>query len=475
VDCVSAGCAWAIGLCQDNCDNFPLPCYSLQGLFDSTPESICQFQQKQASDRANCGIQTTCESCTSTVLTAIDSAYNTNEDIGDGEAGRTCSWYDETQTCSNLICDSTGCSTPYCRSSVEGECYFGASNCNTCLELTTSTGQTCSWSSGTCELECKPDIACYNPTLFGGTTEQICAAADVAEADANTCLSQPDCASCTAALKTDGTSCEWYYDGVLGAGWCAGGGCDATGVCGVTSCEGIPDTSTVASDCLGLSTLNPLDITCEGCLASECGWTTVGYGGGQCLASCSAIADAPCYVASSSATVSTQCAQASADAADTDICRAVFDCTSCISTLKSDRVSTCAWYGNVTDATLGYCGSGLACDQNGNCPSTTCDGASGGLCSVLNTCSGCLNNPPCVWIGDTCQVSCEAIPGETCYTDSNPEFAGQFSIDICNAASGSTSGNRDIIVDSGGASARMTWSSVVMVGTLAALWSASLL
>ena len=79
LECVSANCAWAIGGCQDSCDGFPLDCYSLSSTdipntSFPTAQSVCELQQLEAQDAAFCGVQTTCEACTSMELRAPSSS-----------------------------------------------------------------------------------------------------------------------------------------------------------------------------------------------------------------------------------------------------------------------------------------------------------------------------------------------------------------------------------------------------------------
>ena len=454
--CVASGCAWGIGTCFSSCEQLPeLPCYSLtlgagastSSSSSNTASSICEQQQKESQDAATCGIQTDCESCTGTPLTSI------NRQASDFEEGTptACSWYEDQQKCANTACDSAGsCASPYCPSSREGQCYFGASTCLECLELDTPE---CSWSGGNCELNCVAETTCYSPALFPALDNTaICEASDNLEADTQLCSAQLDCASCTSAVKSDGTSCEYYFDIGTQSGWCGLGGCDANGLCGKDDCDGIPE-NIADIQCAALADERPQDVSCLDCLEADCGWT-----GTECLSSCDFLADANCWDTDSTKTDAIVCSEADEATKDKATCSVIEECDICTSTFKSDRRSTCEWYDDDEDS---YCGVG-GCDANGVCGSVRCpdDGTRGG-CSTQDTCLSCLDDAAdgCVWVGETCQITCSASPGDTCYsTASRP---GSSVTAICNDAAFEESSN-----NGGG---QVDTSSAVAVGSMMSL------
>lgn len=112
------------------------------------------------------------------------------------------------------------------------------------------------------------------------------------------------------------------------------------------------------------------------------------------------------------------------------------DCETCTSTVKSDGEAACSWY---VDGEISYCGTG-GCGMMGVCPVETCDAVEevdtpvvedppavvdppveeeSTPCQQFPECEPCLNNrmgPGCVWIGDSCQDSCDAIMDAACYS-----------------------------------------------------------
>ncbi|CAB9511433.1 expressed unknown protein [Seminavis robusta] len=478
VECVSANCAWAIGLCQDSCDGFPLDCYSLDSTTVPnnnfpTAQSVCDLQQLQAQDAAFCGVQTTCEACTSTTLKAPSAGSSSAVERQDSPT--TCSWYDVKETCSHLAEDDSGKSSPYCRSTSEGLCYYGANNCNDCLDL-----GFCSWTGdGTCELNCLPGQECFSNTQASASSNSdICTTAEAFQADLELCREQADCASCAATSVSSGGSCDWFYNNATWTGSCGvslstddDNDCDATtGVgCPVDSCADVPSTD----QCEALATLSPEDITCNACLQSDCGWVEESS---RCLPSCDFIQDdSHCVVRSPTDTSANICTQAENHVEDAGICNTQTDCASCIVQLKSDRRSNCQWYSG--GSAIAYCGPGGSCDSQGACPSATCDFSSGsansGFCGAASTdCLTCLGNAGCVWIDGTCRGSCTEVPtSNTCFSDTNPAYTGASDFFICNEAG--TSSDRDVTTDdTDSAGRRMTASvmAVVLLVSVSLLW-----
>ena len=483
-DCVDAGCAWGIGTCFDSCDSLPeLPCYARSAsVFGSanTATAICQQQQSEAKDAAQCGIQQDCESCTSTRLSSTTSSSSSSSTREEGTP-TTCSWYEDQQKCASTPCDSSGsCASPYCPGSPEGQCYFGATNCLDCLNLqvssaggfgsTTSSSGNCVWSGGKCDLECLADAICYaeddderSEELEDLTTIQdICEAATAEEADQELCAAQSDngCAACTSTRQSDDSPCQYYFDIKTQTEWCGTGGCDENGVCGRESCDGVPDN---LGDVLCQALEGQDRITCAQCLNADCGWT----GQGTCLSTCDVLEDDDmCWDSdsgsSSTSTTTSICADAEDAIADEEKCSEIETCDICTATTKSDRRSTCEWYtDDVADES--WCGTGGR-DENGILGSVRCedDGTRGG-CSTQNSCSTCLEEDQCVWVGQTCQVSCNAFPNDQCFsTISRP---GASVSAICNDAA-LDAANQD---SGAAATAGVAMMSMVVAGLVALL------
>ena len=111
--------------------------------------------------------------------------------------------------------------------------------CRDCLLDADAAPSSCAWVPVEgCMDSCDriADAACYTHRAFadeGLDGRQICARAAADEADARLCGTKGDCASCTAAVLSDGsTTCQWFDDG---GGFC-GSGCGMIG-CGVTTCD----------------------------------------------------------------------------------------------------------------------------------------------------------------------------------------------------------------------------------------------
>ena len=118
-----------------------------------------------------------------------------------------------------------------------------------------------------------------------------------------------------------------------------------------------------------------ISFTCEGttcleCLDNGCGWFPSGGEPdipGECVSTCSIIADAPCYAEEYFTGQSPEeiCNIVTTDENDWNICSAVTDCAQCTATAKSDGTSKCVWY-EISE----NCGSGN-CNFLG-CGSSVC-------------------------------------------------------------------------------------------------------
>jgi hypothetical protein len=181
----------------------------------------------------------------------------------------------------------------------------------------------------------------------------------------------------------------------------------------------------------------PVSFACEAtgcldCLNVGCGWFPAGgeNGNGECVDTCSVIADAPCYSDEFYAGKSPQqvCERVNLDEADHNRCSAVTDCTLCINTLKSDGTSPCVWYEITSTCGSGICsflgcgmstcpGGGDMSDTESPTPSQSpgngtdtlvCDGS-------VTSCNTCLESG-CSWAGDQfCLESCDIIADIACY------------------------------------------------------------
>lgn len=114
---------------------------------------------------------------------------------------------------------------------------------------------------------------------------------------------------------------------------------------------------------------------CIDCINEGCGWFPLGGepdNPGECVTSCSIIADAPCYSEeyySGQSPVSI-CNIVTQDEQDWNTCSTVTDCDDCVTTVKSDGTSNCVWY-----EISNNCGSGV-CSLLG-CGTSTCNRQSG--------------------------------------------------------------------------------------------------
>lgn len=108
-----------------------------------------------------------------------------------------------------------------------------------------------------------------------------------------------------------------------------------------------------------------ISFTCEGttcleCLNNGCGWFPSGGEAsflGECVSTCSIIADAPCYSEEFFTGQSPQeiCNIVTTDENDWLICSAVTDCAQCTGTAKSDGTSKCVWYELSNNCGTGQC------------------------------------------------------------------------------------------------------------------------
>ena len=423
VDCVDSNCAWAIGTCFDSCADIPpgIGCFSFEAYQDEdTADGVCGILTGETVDAATCGTQTTCALCTSTELSSAEG---------------NCSWYEDRGICSHLECDDDGCASPYCPETPEGQCYFGATDCLTCLNDIET--QECVWVDDRCELNCTAGdgAVCYTPEDFPEwPNEEICQVANNLAMDTELCQSQLDCESCTTTIKTDGSACEWYFDNVTRVGTCGLGGCDETGLCPIESCDGLPVTPE-GFICAPFDGTGEVP-TCETCLENQCGWTLAD----QCLGSCSFLPDATCYSYNNETqtpSIDDVCQTAADDKADEDLCRSKNSCADCTSTfLVSDRTSTCEWYVN-EDADREWCGTGKG-PMMGVEGSKTC----GNPCESIPRCGPCVaSSLDCVWIDEECYASsaCDDLGDENTVCYGTEEFPDLTPTEICAEASGEVS------------------------------------
>lgn len=166
-------------------------------------------------------------------------------------------------------------------------------------------------------------------------------------------------------------------------------------------------------------------IDCVDCIESGCAWAV-----GQCLESCSMIADAPCYSSTYSTDPATEiCQRKDDDEADSAACFSQTDCGGCVQTLKSDG-SYCQWYAEDSFGSphpSPYCSTG-GCDMVG-CGSSVCPQVDNSMvdetiitststldCSVATECSDCLNGN-CSWSPEAgCFDSCDFIADASCFS-----------------------------------------------------------
>ncbi len=177
--------------------------------------------------------------------------------------------------------------------------------------------------------------------------------------------------------------------------------------------------------------------TCSECLENEaCAHWTVD----ECHASCVG-ADASCYTNSggfTGMTIDEICTKADDDSKDSALCGSMTDCISCVEAVKSDD-KACMWFEE------GYCDTGCNMSGCGSTDATICSGGSTTStqatsstnavvdCSVLSTCSECLENEACAhWTVGECHASC-VVADTSCYTNSGG-FTGMSIDEICTKA-----------------------------------------
>jgi hypothetical protein len=182
----------------------------------------------------------------------------------------------------------------------------------------------------------------------------------------------------------------------------------------------------------------PISLNCDAsncldCLNVGCGWFPLGgdNGQGECVDTCSVIADAPCYSEASFAGSSPQtiCNRVMQDEADNLLCSSITDCRTCTTTSKGDAISMCVWYdisstcGQGLCLSLVGCGS-LSCPANGepvvsSPPSlapTPLNQDDASICDRSSvSCDACLGSG-CAWTpGGLCLESCSIIADIACY------------------------------------------------------------
>ena len=368
--------------------------------------------------------------------------------------------------------------------------------------------------TGDCVIDCVyvADIACYSSETVPNaqTSADVCNAYERYLNDTRICdEAGTDCQTCVATLQSDGTSpCQWYpitlscWTGAcnqLGCGTttCAVGGddndgggsflsCSSSGASTCLECLALPDgcawnkftntcvinngtlsdfaSSTTCEDVLGNVTIGAPAVTpapstttsigggnagaiasCEECLEQGYAWAI-----GECLTSCSVIADAPCYSTQyfGNKTAEEICEIERNDTADTNLCQLQTDCASCTNTTKSDGSSTCEWY---VDGTSSWCGTG-GCGMFGVCGSSDCmisddvtasqpPATSSMYCSSApnaTTCEECVE-ADCAWTIGECWISCDVIADASCY--STEYFGNRTSAEICEIERNGTADN----------------------------------
>jgi hypothetical protein len=390
-DCFSQeGCdAWSNGVCFVNCTVAPpdaTTCYTTEGSNNATTDDIC------AADSANEALCVTFSDCSSCVFTELlDTGF--------------CQWLDQEGLCTSKcrfdLEGGGGCGVTSCSDVPSLNCGNNATTCVDCLSLT----ECGAWSVGECFSTCNnapQDTSCYSPSLTAfsnQTTAEICAVADVENADVALCQPISDCGTCVGTPLTDdsGGFCQWFEE----EGFCDAG-CGVAG-CGVTTCT-------------DLTVLACVNITgCGQCLGqAECGaWSS----SGDCFSDCSTVeAGDTCY--SIEAFPDQTSREICRTARDVRSCEGLSDCGSCTGTVLSDGASVCHWF-----AQQGVCAND--CDANG-CGVTSCPVD----CSTLPGCFQCLRAGGCHFAGGKCIADCSDAPADTtCY--GSDLFPNQGPSEIC--------------------------------------------
>jgi hypothetical protein len=263
VSCLEDGyCNWCgDGMCKSweelNTTAPDIFCYFSDMLDESgnssTAEEICSAIVLDDANMELCQTLTDCATCRATPL----------ENKGFAHSAETCQWYEERGTCSSLLYDEQGGSSNFCRESPEGICFYGGTNCTTCLEI--SDGN-CTWINGECSLDCytRPDEEfCFSTARYPEqNVTEICTSYDAFMADFELCASfdflsetPENCNTCTAKIKSNGIPCAWVGTGE--DAYCSSGLVSDGGVFTVT-CDA-DDEMMPPPGLVGIPTVGPSD------------------------------------------------------------------------------------------------------------------------------------------------------------------------------------------------------------------------
>lgn len=264
-------CVFAVGTCNSEClePENGATCYSIQNdaFADvASGEDLCALYD---SDNSRCTAQKSCQDCTNTLKSDGNSCqwYVGVYENGDGACfgGGTGPYGPGALVCEDDATEppvetdpptttpetdaptpaaTTPAPTPAPTDEADDEtvaptttmaCVEG-SDCSTCLAAG------CAWFPlGLCSPTCADlqDADCYSAASFPDLdADGICEAAATNAADRELCFAVENCGDCTATVKSDGSTCQWYIDEETGVDWCQAGGCDQDGICGLTICPG---------------------------------------------------------------------------------------------------------------------------------------------------------------------------------------------------------------------------------------------
>lgn len=173
---------------------------------------------------------------------------------GETNLGFGCHWF-ELQAggyCGYLPLDPDGFEPDfYCPETPNGICYFGGTDCTSCLEArpygddNDAANNTCTWLGDTCSLNCwdaEPELYCYSPNEYPNATSmsEICDASNVFFGDQALCDNiMSNCEECLTTTKSDGSPCIWD-------GWSCGSRDFGTAMdtCGEETTDGTIDSTT---------------------------------------------------------------------------------------------------------------------------------------------------------------------------------------------------------------------------------------
>ena len=280
--CLQKGCAFSFGQCLGDClfitDGSCLQVGSANSP-GSTAQEVCDIYDGKQKDIQVCEEQTSCESCTSAVLSdgvsmcawwgdycsieicneygwCGDSACFGNDNGGGSDgSGGTDGTFGEDSLTDNIYNENNNMDPTTGNNNINMECpvpFDAPPSCAKCLE------EGCAFAKGKCWVDCsQQDASCRDPALFPNKTgQEVCQLYAQQEADQTKCSQLTTCNKCTSTKLTiandDTDSCTWFpaqenkATGVSSMAHCSAEHCDMDG-CGQMQCSTATTTTTTAT------------------------------------------------------------------------------------------------------------------------------------------------------------------------------------------------------------------------------------